>query len=1372
MKKALHFINKQALLWCLFLIGQVAIGQMNTGPLPFSKTDNFDAYNPSTAANATSTLPSGWAVITPTSPAYNGRSTGSTANSNGFWSYGTTQDFSLGTICGNKVYGYLVNFKNTSSSTITSITLSWDYEQWRFVNAAGWDVTGTGQLASNTVLNSKDFTGSAIGTNGTVAVTSVSSFTLTGLSIANGQSFGLKWEAVDASGSDSGVSIDNFSITATAPPVAVPVVTGGTVNGTVGTALTNYQIVATNSPSSYALASGTLPAGLSISSTGLISGTPTTAGISAVTVTATNGIGTSDPATLNFDVAKGTQTITFGALASKEYGANFNLTATSTTSTPITYVSSNTSVATISGNTVTVVGVGSTIIKASQASTANYNAATDVDQSLSVTQKNLTISGLTGANKTYDASTTATASGTAILNGVLPADAANVLLSGTPTYNFASATVGIDKTITATGFALSGNASGNYSLTQPTALTATISAKEVTIAGAMAQEKVYDATTVAAINGGTLTGVETADVANITSTTGVFATANVGNGIAVTVTLTGSDASNYSLIQPGLTANITKASQTITFNALPTLNTGSGPINLNTFASTTSALALIYESSNTNVVSVSGNTLTVVGVGTAVITASQAGNSNYNAATNAMQGITVSLSPISIFSNPITGTNPNTSNPYTIGQTFNTNITVSGIGRGTGITGQDTTNRYNANGWNSTSLDLNDYFEFTLTPNAGYSIDFNNFQYTGQRSATGPTVFAFRSSLDGFTNNIGSPSVTGSTISLESTIYDVISASITFRIYCYNASAQGGTFSINDFDFTGNVSAATTWTITLPAITAAWTNGAPTASIDAIIDADYNETANITAKNLTINTGKVLTVNPTSTLKVEGNLTNDGSIVFKSDATGTASFASYTGAAIAGSGTSTVERYIPAKRAWRALTAPLQGSDASLYATWQNNGTVSTGTGVEIWGPAGTGMAVGPSYSALEYTSSGYVNVINTQTKNLFETNKNNAYLIFVTGGYGSGNIANTVPAESTTLKATGKLITGNVTRSDIIDARHTMIGNPYASPMSPASLLTNSTNLINKFWVWDSNLAGTGGYVMYDPTAGTYSNNAGSYTSSSTAIQSGQAFYVRAISGSTGSLTLTENNKSGTMTNAVFSNDTPEIFRISMYRQQSTDWLPVDGAIAAMYQSANPEVDVNDGRKFVNSFENIAFRKNNTSLSSEHILPPVAQDTLYFRVWNTTPNTYKLHLNTESFTTTGLIATLQDLYTNTNTVLNLDGSVNEYLFDVTTNVASANDRFRIVFSTDENLEISPNTKSPFVVAPNPVTNQLVTIYSQDDQFKNLKYMLVNALGQVVSKGNVNANKTINVANIAAGVYIMKLQTENNAVYTSKLIIK
>ncbi len=68
----------------------------------------------------------------------------------------------------------------------------------------------------------------------------------------------------------------------------------------VGTA-TNLQIRATNDPESFT-ATG-LPAGLTINNSGLISGTPTAAGIYLLTLTATNNVGTGAFKTLRMNVA-------------------------------------------------------------------------------------------------------------------------------------------------------------------------------------------------------------------------------------------------------------------------------------------------------------------------------------------------------------------------------------------------------------------------------------------------------------------------------------------------------------------------------------------------------------------------------------------------------------------------------------------------------------------------------------------------------------------------------------------------------------------------------------------------------------------------------------------------------------------------------------------------------------------------------------------------------------------------------------------------------------------------------------------------------------------------------------------------------------
>ncbi|MGC1480752.1 MAG: hypothetical protein WA771_09630 [Chthoniobacterales bacterium] len=134
-------------------------------------------------------------------------------------------------------------------------------------------------------------------------------------------------------------------------------------------------------------------------------------------------------------------------------------------------------------------------------------------------------------------------------------------------------------------------------------------------------------------------------------------------------------------------------------------------------------------------------------------------------------------------------------------------LTATGIGRGAGAVGTNSNDRYNANSWNTPSLDPTAYFEFSLTPDTGYLVNFTSFTYTGQRSSTGPTSFAFRSSLDTFSSNVGSPSATGGTISLAADEFQSVDEAITFRLFAWNTTNAGGTFSVNDFTFDGAVTA-------------------------------------------------------------------------------------------------------------------------------------------------------------------------------------------------------------------------------------------------------------------------------------------------------------------------------------------------------------------------------------------------------------------------------------------------------------------------------------------------------------------------------------------------------------------------------------
>ena len=172
-----------------------------------------------------------------------------------------------------------------------------------------------------------------------------------------------------------------------------PIVLPMTINGTVGSPLSN-SVTAAYSPTAYAIASGTLPTGLSLNATtGAITGTPTTATVNStvVLVQATNSSG-NGTGNLTFTIAKSAQSISgvASALSLTTGAAAYSLNASVSSNLTLSYFSSNTSVATVASNgTVTVVGAGSTTLTVSQAGNSNYASANSVTQILTVTTTSL-----------------------------------------------------------------------------------------------------------------------------------------------------------------------------------------------------------------------------------------------------------------------------------------------------------------------------------------------------------------------------------------------------------------------------------------------------------------------------------------------------------------------------------------------------------------------------------------------------------------------------------------------------------------------------------------------------------------------------------------------------------------------------------------------------------------------------------------------------------------------------------------------------------------------------------------------------------------------------------------------------------------------
>ena len=194
---------------------------------------------------------------------------------------------------------------------------------------------------------------------------------------------------------------------------------------------------------------------------------------------------------------------------------------------------------------------------------------------LTVNPRQLTILGVTASNKVYDATTTATLSGSPTLVGKAPGDVVNI--SGLPDANFNNINVGNAKPVTVTGYTLSGAQAAYYTLTQPS-LSANITPRPATVTGLTAASKVYDGITNTTIIGTPVAvGLIPGDLVSL-NTFGAaanFVNPNYGYNKQVNFSgysLVGANASNYNFSQPAsVVADIICASPTIV-SVVPTGN--------------------------------------------------------------------------------------------------------------------------------------------------------------------------------------------------------------------------------------------------------------------------------------------------------------------------------------------------------------------------------------------------------------------------------------------------------------------------------------------------------------------------------------------------------------------------------------------------------------------------------------------------------------------------------------------------------------------------------------------------------------------------------------------------------------------------------
>jgi hypothetical protein len=562
-------------------------------------------------------------------------------------------------------------------------------------------------------------------------------------------------------------------------------------------------------------------------------------------------------------------------------------------------------------------------------------------------------------------------------------------------------------------------------------------------------------------------------------------------------------------------------------------------------------------------------------------------------------------------------------------------------------------------------------------------------------------------------------------------------------------------------------------------------------------------TADVTTDQTIVNSGGTLTVGGSQTLtlndgtgfdlSVDGTANGAGNLLITSTSLGTASIGTSSGTI---SVNSTVQRYIPALRAWRFLSAPVAASDApTINAAWQEGagGTIADphpGFGTHITGGStGNGFdqnsVNNPSlkyYSTASGTATDETKWTGISSTNIAITGQQ-GYMLFVRGSRATDlTLLAAAPTSNTTLRENGTLKTSDQTIGLASSVVYTVVGNPYAAPIDIYNLAkTNgSTNVADNYYIWDPKMTGTygvGAYVNISWNGSSYDFTPAPTSPVSRMVQSGEAFFATTVTAAAGTLIIKESDKLASGSDNVFrvaSASVHQNIRTNLYvvnANGSTNLL--DGTLNSYSSSFSNAIDQYDSRKLTNFGENIAIVRDGQTFIVER--RQSIGDPINLKIWQMQQQNYQLQIVAENVdNTTGLTAFLNDSYLKTSTQINLSGttSVN---FSITADAASAaTNRFSISFNKPGVVPASGN--AAIVVYPNPVTNGVINLQMNNMPAGNYNVRVFNSMGQTILVKFINrvagsSTETIQLGKgFTKGVYQLDVVKPDNSKFSSKVI--
>lgn len=367
---------------------------------------------------------------------------------------------------------------------------------------------------------------------------------------------------------------------------------------------------------------------------------------------------------------------------------------------------------------------------------------------------------------------------------------------------------------------------------------------------------------------------------------------------------------------------------------------------------------------------------------------------------------------------------------------------------------------------------------------------------------------------------------------------------------------------------TVNIGATTTWT----GSPAAWSNGAPTGTMTAVIAANYSEAANINACSLTVNNNAVVSI-PSGI-----NVTLNGAITVASGSSFTLN-----------------------NNANLLQSNPAAVNSGNIIVRRQSNPLIRLD--YTLWSSPVTGQGL---YAFSPFTFDNRFYVYNT-TSNLYS----NSSIGFNVTGLNSAGVNGTDNANATFATGKGYLIrlpynhptapvvwngsftgvpnngTKTITLANVSASQQfNAVGNPYPSPIDIAQFATdNSATIESTLYFWrKTNNAASPSYCTWNTASATFGDNGEANTNSPNGvIQTGQGFFVEAKDGAT---SLEFNNGQR------IANNANQFFRTNTEATQTNEahrvWLNLTGsggaysqAVVGYFTNATSGADAYDSKYF-----------------------------------------------------------------------------------------------------------------------------------------------------------------------------------------------